>query len=203
MRARSASPMSEAGVSGAGTERGAVLERIASRIDRFTDGVGQMVAWLTFATVTICFATVYLRYVFHMGEIWLQELYAWTHVAAIALGAGYVLMKGGFVRVDLLYARFSARGRALVELFGTLVLMAPFLAMMAVSGWSFFHASYVMNEASQWENGLRALWLLKGTLLFFVLTVGLQGVAIAARALAVLLCHQPAPAAVPALSDAP
>ncbi|MFG1359561.1 TRAP transporter small permease subunit [Xanthobacter pseudotagetidis] len=188
---------------GDGSDAGTVLEAIASRIDRFTDGVGRVVAWLTFATVVVCFATVYLRYVFHIGEIWLQELYAWTHVAAITMGAGYVLMKGGFVRVDLLYARFSPRGKALVELFGTLFLMAPFLAMMAVSGWSFFHTSYVMNEASQWENGLRALWLLKGTLLLFVLTVGLQGIAVIARALAVLLCHQPAPAPVPALSDAP
>lgn len=199
MPAASASLMSE----GDGSDAGTVLEAIASRIDRFTDGVGRVVAWLTFATVVVCFATVYLRYVFHIGEIWLQELYAWTHVAAITMGAGYVLMKGGFVRVDLLYARFSPRGKALVELFGTLFLMAPFLAMMAVSGWSFFHTSYVMNEASQWENGLRALWLLKGTLLFFVLTVGLQGIAVIARALAVLLCHQPAPAPVPALSDAP
>jgi TRAP-type mannitol/chloroaromatic compound transport system permease small subunit len=176
---------------------------VASSIDRVTEAVGRVVAWLTFATVVVCFATVYLRYVFHIGEIWLQELYAWTHVAAITMGAGYVLMKGGFVRVDLLYARFGPRGRALVELFGTVFLMAPFLIMMAVSGWSFFHTSYVMNEASQWENGLRALWLLKSTLLFFVLTVGLQGVGIIARALAVLLCHEPAPAAVPALSDAP
>lgn len=191
--------MSERG----GSDLGAMLEAVASSIDRVTEAVGRVVAWLTFATVAVCFATVYLRYVFHIGEIWLQELYAWTHVAAITMGAGYVLMKGGFVRVDLLYVRFSPRGKALVELFGTLFLMAPFLIMMAVSGWSFFHTSYVMNEASQWENGLRALWLLKSTLLFFVLTVGLQGVGIIARALAVLLCHEPAPAAVPALSDAP
>jgi TRAP-type mannitol/chloroaromatic compound transport system permease small subunit len=191
--------MSERG----GSDLGAMLEAVASGIDRFTEAVGRVVAWLTFATVLVCFATVYLRYVFHIGEIWLQELYAWTHVAAITMGAGYVLMKGGFVRVDLVYARLGPRGKALVELFGTVFLMAPFLAMMAVSGWSFFHTSYVMNEASQWENGLRALWLLKSTLLFFVLTVGLQGVGIIARALAVLLCHQPARVAVPALSDAP
>lgn len=181
----------------------AMLERIAAAIDGFTRRVGQVVAWLTFATVLICFATVYLRYVFHVGEIWLQELYAWTHVAAITMGAGYVLMRGGFVRVDLLYSRFSPRGRALVELLGTLFLMAPFLVMMATSGWSFFHASYLINEASQWENGLRALWLLKSTLLFFVFTVGLQGIAIIARALEVLIFHQPEPKAAPALTEAP
>ena len=62
-------------------------------------------AWLTLGTVLICFATVYLRYALNIGLIWLQELYIWTHAAAIMFGAGYVLMRGGFVRVDLLYTR--------------------------------------------------------------------------------------------------
>ena len=100
--------------------------------------IGKTVAWLTLATVLICFATVYLRYAMHIGLIWLQELYAWTHVAAITMGAGYVLLKGGFVRVDLLYARMSVRGKAWVDLLGTVFLMMPFLVMMAISGWSFF-----------------------------------------------------------------
>ena len=144
-------------------------------------------AWFTLATVLICFATVYLRYSLHIGLIWLQELYAWTHVAAITLGAGYVLLKGGFVRVDLLYAKMSARGKAWVDLLGTVFLMAPFLVMMAISGWSFFRTSMMMNEASQQDTGLPWLWVLKGTLLLFVLAVGLQGVAMAARSLATIL----------------
>jgi TRAP-type mannitol/chloroaromatic compound transport system permease small subunit len=165
------------------------LLAVADRIDRFTEIVGKVVAWLTLATVLICFATVYLRYAMHIGLIWLQEMYAWTHVAAITLGAGYVLMKGGFVRVDLLYARFGERGRAWVNLLGTLFLMTPFLYMMAMSGWPFFRMSWMMNEASQQDTGLPALWALKSTLLFFVLVVGLQGIAIVARALFVILSH--------------
>ncbi len=100
---------------------------VADRIDSITTTIGKVVAWLTLATVLICFATVYLRYALHIGLIWLQELYAWTHVAAITMGAGYVLLKGGFVRVDMLYARLSKRGKAWVDLLGTIFLMAPFL----------------------------------------------------------------------------
>ncbi|MGV3634101.1 MAG: TRAP transporter small permease subunit [Pseudorhodoplanes sp.] len=152
-----------------------------------TDLIGKTVAWLTLATVLICFATVYLRYAMHIGLIWLQELYAWTHVAAITMGAGYVLLKGGFVRVDLLYAHMSKRGKAWVDLLGTVFLMAPFLVMMAISGWSFFRTSLMMNEASQQDTGLPWLWLLKATLLAFVFAVALQGVSIVARSLATIL----------------
>jgi TRAP-type mannitol/chloroaromatic compound transport system permease small subunit len=175
-----------AGVSSAG--RGPQwLNAVANRIDSVTAAIGKVVAWLTLATVLICFATVYLRYAVHIGLIWLQELYAWTHVAAITMGAGFVLLKGGFVRVDLVYAHLSKRGKAFVDLFGTLFLMAPFLIMMAIAGWSFFRTSLMMNEASQQDTGLPWLWLLKGTLLLFVFVVGLQGVSIVARSLATIL----------------
>jgi TRAP-type mannitol/chloroaromatic compound transport system permease small subunit len=152
-----------------------------------TAAIGKVVAWLTLATVVICFATVYLRYALHVGLIWLQELYAWTHVIAITMGAGYVLLKGGFVRVDMIYARLSKRGKAWVDLLGTIFLMAPFLYMMAVAGFSFFRSSWMMNEASQQDTGLPALWALKSTLMFFVAVVALQGVGIAARSLATIL----------------
>ncbi len=177
-------PAGTSSAAGIGPQR---LRAVADRIDSITNVIGNVVAWFTLATVLICFATVYLRYSLHIGLIWLQELYAWTHVAAITLGAGYVLLRGGFVRVDLLYAKMSERGKAWVDLLGTLFLMAPFLVMMAISGWSFFRTSLAMNEASQQDTGLPWLWILKGTLIVFVLAVGLQGVSMAARSLATLL----------------
>ncbi len=188
MRAASTSLMSDlpAGPSSAGNGP-RWLNAVADRIDQVTAAIGKVVAWLTLATVVICFATVYLRYAMHVGLIWLQELYAWTHVIAITMGAGYVLLTGGFVRVDMVYARLSKRGRAWVDLLGTIFLMAPFLYMMAVAGWSFFRTSLMMNEASQQDTGLPWLWLLKGTLLVFVFAVGLQGVSMLARSLATIL----------------
>ena len=157
-----------------------VLLRTANTIDRVTEKIGHAVAYLTFATV-------YLRYAVNIGVIWLQDLYVWTHVAAIMLGAGYVLLRGGFVRVDLLYSHMSARGRAWVDLLGTIFLMWPFLGMMAVSGWQFFMLSYRMNEAAQQETGLNAIYLIKTSLMFFVVVVGLQGMSIIARSLATIL----------------
>ncbi len=188
MHADSASRMSDlpAGSSSAGSGP-RWLNAVADHIDSLTTAIGKVVAWLTLATVLICFATVYLRYAMHIGLIWLQELYAWTHVAAITMGAGYVLLKGGFVRVDLVYAHLSKRGKAWVDLLGTVFLMAPFLIMMAVAGFSFFRMSWMMNEASQQDTGLPWLWLLKATLMIFVFVVGLQGISIIARSLATIL----------------
>ena len=167
--------------SGAGT-----LERLAARLDAFTARVGRIVAYLGVATVLICFATVYLRYALGVGFVWLQESYIWTHAAAIMFGSSYAILQGGFVRVDMFYSRMGARAKAWVDLFGTIAFLAPFLLMMAFSGWSFFLASWKMNERSAYESGLSGVYLLKGTILFFAFLVGVQALAIILRSVLVL-----------------
>jgi TRAP-type mannitol/chloroaromatic compound transport system permease small subunit len=176
-----------------------LLLAVADRLDAFTRGVGRAAACFTIATVLICFATVYLRYAVGVGYVWLQESYVWTHVVAIMFGSSFALLQGGFVRVDPMYNRMSDRGRAMVDLFGTVAFMGPFLWMMGVSGWSFFFSSFQMKERSAYDSGLPAMYVLKGTLLVFVALVALQGVSIVLRSVLTLLGHgSRAPSAAPA-----
>jgi len=163
------------------------LSTVADRLDALTRGVGRVVAYLMFATVLICFMTVYLRYALGIGFIWLQESYIWTHVLTIMFGSSYALLQGGFVRVDIFYNRATERGKAWVDLVGTVVFLGPFLWMAGASGWSFFLASWRMGERSAYESGLPATYLLKGTLLLFVLLFAVQGTAIACRCVITLL----------------
>lgn len=164
---------------------------VAGRIDRFTSGLGRLVALLGFATVLICFLSVYLRYAIGVGFSWLQESYIWTHTIVLMLGSGYCLLKGGFVRVDMLYAKWSARAQALVDLLGATLFTTPFLIMAGWYGWPFFQASWSMGERSAYEDGLPALYLLKGTLILFAVTLGLQVISSICHSLAVLLGAAP------------
>lgn len=147
---------------------------------------GYIVAWATLATVLLCFATVYLRYVMGMGLIWLQESYVWTHVIVIVLGAGYTMMSGGFVRVDVFYANWSNRRRALSDMLMTLFALTPFLYVFGSGVWVFWTASYASDEGSLNPGGLENFWLLKGALLGFIVLVALQGLAFVLRSLLVL-----------------
>jgi TRAP-type mannitol/chloroaromatic compound transport system permease small subunit len=170
-------------------DRGGVA--LLARLEGVNRVVGRAVAWLTLATVLICFATVYLRYALGVGLIWLQESYVWTHALVIMLGSGYAFLTGGFIKVDMLYNRMSRRGQAWVNLGGTVVFLAPFVGMILYSGWSFFLSSWRMSERSQFEGGLPALYLLKGTLLLFAVLVAIQGIAVGLRALLILMDRLP------------
>ena len=67
---------------------------------------------------------VLLRYAFHTGSVWSQEL-EWHLMAPICLfGMSYALRHGEHVRVDVLFARFSPRNKHLVEFISALLSMA-------------------------------------------------------------------------------
>jgi len=147
---------------------------------------GYIVAFATLGTVLLCFATVYLRYVMGQGLIWLQEAYVWTHVIVIVMGAGYTMMSGGFVRVDVFYSRWSNRRRSISDLVMTLVLLVPFLWVFGGGVWVFWTASFSADEGSLNPGGLPDLWLLKGTLVCFIGLIGLQGLAFVLRGILVV-----------------
>jgi TRAP-type mannitol/chloroaromatic compound transport system permease small subunit len=164
----------------------AVLIGIVQVADGVNRAVGQATAWLALGTVLACFATVYTRYALGVNYIWLQELYVWQHAAVIVLGAGYTMMTGGFVRVDIFYAKWNARRRAIADLTMTLLMLVPFLAVFATFTWFFFMNSFRADEGSQNPGGLPDLWMLKGTLVAMCALVAMQGLAIVARSLLVL-----------------
>jgi len=163
---------------------------IVSIIDGLCRWSGYLVAWAALATVLLCFATVYLRYAMGIGLIWLQESYIWTHVAVIVLGAGYTMMSGGFVRVDVFYAKWSPQRRALSDMVMTVVLLGPFLWIFGNAVWTFWGTSWASDEGSLNPGGLPNFWILKATLLGFVGLVSLQGVAIVLRGAMVLAGHE-------------
>ncbi len=89
---------------------------------------------------------------------------------------------------------------------GTVVLLAPIAPLideplvrfnlatwlsLAFSGWAFFLASWKMNEASQQQDGIAAVYALKASLLIFVLVVGLQGLGLLAKSAAAAFAPPP------------
>ena len=101
------------------------FDRAAGFIDRISDLTGRTIAWLTFAMVLITCAIVIARYFFGFGSIGLQESVMYLHGIVFMLGIGYTLKERGHVRVDVLYEKFSARTKDIVDLLGHLAFLMP------------------------------------------------------------------------------
>lgn len=162
------------------------LGRAARVLERVSEITGQAVSWLTLAMGVAGFAVVVLRYAFDLGWIWLQESVTWMHALVFMLGAAYTLRHDEHVRVDVLYRRFDARGRALVDLAGTIFFLLPLCAYLVYESLPYVESSWRVGERSREAGGLPALYLLKTVIPVMAVLLALQGIATALRALQAL-----------------
>lgn len=171
----------------------APLRRLADRIDRFSEWTGRSIAWLTLAMVVIQFLVVVLRYVFNIGSIALQESITYLHAFVFMLGAAYTLKREGHVRVDIFYRKMSAHKRALVDLWGTALLLLPTFIFLLVISWTTVLNSWVRLEGSPEAGGLPLVYLLKSVMLLMPALMLIQSVSLLARNLLQLFGHAEPP----------
>lgn len=100
-------------------------------------------------------------------------------------GAGYLLKENGHVRVDILYARLSARGKAWVNLFGALLLLLPVCGVIVGYFFPAARNSLQILEQSSDPNGLPRYPLKIAALVAFCF-LGLQGLSQAIAQVAIL-----------------
>jgi len=162
---------------------------LADRIDRLNAAIGRTMAWAVLFVVLVQFVVVLLRYGFGIGSIWLSESILYGHAALFMLVAAWTLRQGGHVRVDVFYADASPRTKALIDLLGALLLLLPFMLVLAWLSVPYVARSWAILERSRETSGLPAIFLLKTLIPAFALSMALQGVAQAIRAADVL--HSP------------
>ncbi len=162
------------------------MDDLIRRLEMLAEFLGRLVSWGTLLMVLITFAVVVLRYLFDTGWIAMQESVTYLHAAVFMLGAAYTLKEGGHVRVDIFYQRFGPRGRAWVDLLGTLVLLMPLSFYILVVSWEYVAESWRVLEGSREAGGLPGVFLLKSLILILPVTLMVQGLALVLRSLRVL-----------------
>jgi TRAP-type mannitol/chloroaromatic compound transport system permease small subunit len=151
-------------------------------IDALTAGIGKAVGWLTLAMVAATVVVVVMRYGFDQGWLWLQESITWMHGFVFMLGAAWALRTGDHVRVDIFYKKLPARGQALVDLTGTLLLLLPLCGYILWESVPYVLQSAQVRETSREAGGMRELWLLKAIIPLATTLLILQGLSEATRA---------------------
>jgi TRAP-type mannitol/chloroaromatic compound transport system permease small subunit len=158
------------------------LDLLADRIDRLSAAVGRAAMWCLLFMLLAELALVLMRYVLGVGSIWLQESILYAHGALFMLAAAWTLSVDGHVRVDIFYADASARGKAIVDLLGALLLLLPFALVLLVLSSPYVARAWAILEGSRETSGLPAVFLLKTLIPLFAALLALQGLAQAIRA---------------------
>lgn len=150
-------------------------------IDRATDAIGAVCAWLTPIMVLLTVIIVVLRYALETGTIALQEAVVYVHALVFMLGLSYTLKHDGHVRVDLLYSRLTHTNKLRVNLAGHLIFLLPICAFIIYSSSNYVLAAWRVMEGSSEVGGLPFVYLLKTLIPVSAVLLALQGLTEIAR----------------------
>jgi len=151
--------------------------RVARAIETAILRVGQFASWIWLLLIFVIVTGVTLRYVFGAGRIELEELQWHLYAIGFLVGLSVCVTTDSHVRIDVLRERIPPRLRAWIELYGLLLLLLPFVALILTYAAPFVLKSFARAEISQSPGGLPFRWLIKGALF-----LGFAGVGAAAFA---------------------
>ncbi len=154
------------------------MDRIIAGLNWVNRAVGLTVCWLALAMVLLQFAIVILRYLFGISYIFLQEGVLYMHAGLFMLGAGYALLVDEHVRVDIFYSRLGPRGRAMIDVFGGLVLLLPSMLVLLWVTWPYVRRSWIFLEGPISVGGIPASFLLKSLITAFCVLLIIQGISL-------------------------
>lgn len=154
-----------------------LANKFVQTIDTITELLGKAVAWLTLLMVLLTFSIVVLRYGFNLGWIGMQESVLYFHGIVFMLGAAYTLKHDGHVRVDIFYQKYSLKQKALLNLFGSVILLLPVCIFIFFISFDYVLSSWNIMESSPEAGGLPLVYLNKSLILLLAITLSLQGLA--------------------------
>jgi len=163
-----------------------MLSQLEHWLNKFSDGCGKLASVLFILMLFNVFYDVVARYLFNEVSIGMQEMEWHLFATTFLIATPYALKAEGHVRVDFIYENLSVRGKALIDLFGTLILLLPFALLVAWFGVDFSHQSFELGEGSGDPGGLPYRWIIKAMIPLSFFAIALSGVAIVLRSIRLL-----------------
>jgi len=129
---------------------------------------------------------VFSRYVLNEPTFWAFELGYMVMGAHFLIGFAYTLREREHVRVDLFYARFSRKARALIDSATFLVLLLPLAAWLAVAFGDKVAKAYESHERTGMSAFNPVIWPFRLVMCAAFVLLALQAIAELIRCFLVL-----------------
>ncbi len=109
------------------------MEAILKIVDAINRGLGKIMSFFILPLIFILCYEVVMRYFFNSPTIWAHEISGHIFGMYAVLGGGYVMLNREHIKSDVLYAQFSERNQAIIDLV-TFPLIFFLLAVIFVEG---------------------------------------------------------------------
>ncbi|HWK65832.1 MAG TPA: TRAP transporter small permease subunit [Rhizobiaceae bacterium] len=167
-----------------------VLLPLSRLIDRINEILGQLAAWAILVAIAISAGNAILRRFFGVSSNAWLELQWYLFGAVVMLCAAWALREGAHVRIDIVAGQLSRRWRHWLDLFGLLVFLIPFAALMVWLSEPYAFASLYSGEISLNPGGLM-IWPIKMIIFAGFISLLAQAVSETIKRIAIMTGHLP------------
>ncbi len=124
------------------------LKTFTNGLDAVSEWTGRIVLWLIIPlTLLVVYEVVSTKF-FDRPHIWAPEIISYTYAAHFMLAAAYTLLYKGHVSIDIIYLKFSARTRGILDVFTYIIFFFPFVIIILVQGIVYAQLSWSMHETT-------------------------------------------------------
>ena len=132
---------------------GALL-KFSKAVDALNVFVGRWVIWLILASTVISGLNAVVRKVFNTSSNAYLEVQWYLFAGAFLLAAGYTLLHGEHVKIDVVSSRFSKRKQIWIDIIGFALFLTPMCIVILYYAVPFFLQGYRSGEMSSNAGGL-------------------------------------------------
>jgi TRAP-type mannitol/chloroaromatic compound transport system permease small subunit len=163
-----------------------VLDRVLAAIDALSSAAGWL-GGLLIVPLTLGVAwEVTARYAFNAPTVWAYDLTYMLFSAQFMLAAALTLLRGGHIRTDVFYERWSPSTRATVDAVCYLLFFFPGMAFILYAGGVEAWHAWQIGERSDWTPWRPIIYPLKAVIPLTAALLLLQGFAELVRCLRVI-----------------
>ncbi|MEO5696770.1 MAG: TRAP transporter small permease subunit [Burkholderiaceae bacterium] len=130
------------------------LLKLSNWIDAVSEWIGKVSMWLVLAAVLISAGNAIVRKAFNMSSNAYLEVQWYLFAAVFMLGAAYVFLHNGHVRIDFISSRLSRRTNAIIDSLGIVLFLIPLCLILIDLSWPYFMRTYLSGEMSENAGGL-------------------------------------------------
>lgn len=130
------------------------LLKFSRAIDWLNTQVGRFVIWLILGSTVISAINASVRKVFNTSSNAYLEVQWYLFAAAFLLAAGYTLLNGEHVRIDVVIHRLSKRAQIWIDVLGFTLFLTPMCVAVLWFGVPFFLQAWHSGEMSSNPGGL-------------------------------------------------
>jgi len=127
---------------------------LSGAIDALNIWIGKIAAWAILAAVLVSTINAIVRKLFDMSSNSWLELQWYLFAMVFLLCAAWTLIANEHIRIDIVNTMLPKSVRNWIDLLGHIFFLLPFAAVLMITGWPFFEASYKINEQSPNAGGL-------------------------------------------------